>query len=368
MGIKQLLQVLNEKAPCALRQVPLDHYSGRVLACDASMTLYQFLISTYHSQSRGQSAPHYDEIGVPTSPLIGLFNRTVQLLENGVKPVWVFDGRPAAQTEAALFKHRLLKDQLKQRAIHGEAPEAAKHSRRSIHLTPEVLEDGKKMLRLMGLPVVEAPAAAEAQCAELVKAGKAFAVLSEDMDSLTFGAKFLIRNLSNRREPVQEISLDEVLRALDFTFPEFVDYCILLGCDYCSTIERLGPVSAYKLVQQFCTLETIVHLIETGDKVTSKYKMPKNFEFQRARDTFCRPAVHPPEALELGFSDIEEDRLREFLVLNRGFNQMRVDGGLEKIRKTRKKATQLRLESFFVPPAIRKPEHTAKAPTKKRRK
>ena len=58
------------------------------------------------------------------------------------------------------------------------------------------------MLIHMGTPVVEAPGEAEAQCAELVRGGKAFGTASEDMDALTFGTDFLLRGFNSKKEPI----------------------------------------------------------------------------------------------------------------------------------------------------------------------
>jgi len=46
------------------------------------------------------------------------------------------------------------------------------------------------------LRTAQAPCEAEAQCAALVKAGKVYAVGTEDMDALTFGASVLLRHLT----------------------------------------------------------------------------------------------------------------------------------------------------------------------------
>ena len=61
---------------------------------------------------------------------------------------------------------------------------------RSIKITPEMMADAKKLIRFMGCPVIEAPCEAEAQCAQIVKHGLAFATATEDMDALTFGTAF----------------------------------------------------------------------------------------------------------------------------------------------------------------------------------
>ena len=100
----------------------------------------------------------------------------------------------------------------------------------------------------------KAPCEAEAQCAGLVKAGKAYATATEDMDALTFGnssasamvvtktfqgTKFLLRGFNNKKEPIYEISYDEMIKGFDMTHDEFVDLCILCGCDYTETVDGI---------------------------------------------------------------------------------------------------------------------------------
>ena len=83
----------------------------------------------------------------------------------------------------------------------------------------------------MGVPIVEAPSEAEAQCAELVKKGVVWATATEDMDALTFGSPRLLRHMTYaeaRKMPIVEIELDAVLRELKLTMPEFIDMCILV--------------------------------------------------------------------------------------------------------------------------------------------
>ena len=89
--------------------------------------------------------------------------------------------------------------------------------------------DAKKMLRLMGMPIIEAPSEAEATCAALCKAGKVFATATEDLDALTFGTKILLRGFNSKKEPITEIDYNEMLKELNMTHAEFVDLCILCG-------------------------------------------------------------------------------------------------------------------------------------------
>ncbi|KAK3409316.1 hypothetical protein EUGRSUZ_J01445 [Eucalyptus grandis] len=118
-----------------------------------------------------------NEAGEVTSHLQGMFYRTIRLLEAGIKPAYVFDGKPPD-----LKKQELAKRFLKRAAASEELAVAIasqnkedmeKLSKRTMKVTQHHNEDCKKLLKLMDLPVVEAPSEAEAQCAALCKAGKA---------------------------------------------------------------------------------------------------------------------------------------------------------------------------------------------------
>ena len=133
-------------------------------------------------------------------------------MENGVKPIWVFDGKPPELKSYVLDKRKVNKDaaeEEKQTMIDAGDLEGAKRmAGRSIRVTPEMMEDAKKLLRYMGTPVIEAPGEAEAQCAVITKLGLAYGTASEDMDSLTFGSKVLLRGFNSKKEPIIQIDLE----------------------------------------------------------------------------------------------------------------------------------------------------------------
>lgn len=70
------------------------------------------------------------------------------------------------------------------------------------------------MLRFLGVPVIQAPGEAEAQCASLTRSQDVYAVVTEDMDALTFGAKHLLRNFKANKDPVIEINYMKMLSEL----------------------------------------------------------------------------------------------------------------------------------------------------------
>jgi flap endonuclease-1 len=166
MGIKQLMSLIQEKAPKAIKHIQLEILTGKIVACDASMAIYQFLIATQTMKQGMGISEMRDAEGNLTGHLVGLFHRTIQFMENGVKPIWVFDGKPPELKDHVLDQRKVLKENAeeeKQRAIEaGDLETAKRMAGRSIKITAEMMDDAKKLLKLMGMPIVESPGEAEA--------------------------------------------------------------------------------------------------------------------------------------------------------------------------------------------------------------
>lgn len=182
-----------------------------------SMSIYSFLIAV---RSDGQQLT--SDSGETTSHLMGLFYRTLRMVDNGIKPVYIFDGAPPKLKSGELAKRTARKAEAT--ASHAEARETGtaaeeeKFSRRTVRVTREHNDECRRLLNLMGIPWIEAPTEAEAQCAELARKGRVYAAASEDMDTLCFEAPVLLRHLTfseQRKEPIQEIHLNKALEGLD---------------------------------------------------------------------------------------------------------------------------------------------------------
>jgi flap endonuclease-1 len=180
------------------------------------MSIYSFLIAV---RSDGQQL--MSDTGETTSHLMGMFYRTLRMVENGIKPLFVFDGAPPKLKSGELAKRRQRKAEAQD--AHDEAKETGtaedmeKFSRRTVRVTKEHNAECQQLLKLMGIPYIVAPTEAEAQCAVLARDGKVYAAASEDMDTLSFAAPILLRHLTfseQRKEPIQEIHLDRVLEGL----------------------------------------------------------------------------------------------------------------------------------------------------------
>lgn len=313
------------------------------------MSIYSFLIAV---RSDGQQL--MSESGETTSHLMGMFYRTLRIVENGIKPLYVFDGAPPKLKSGELAKRFARRteanEQHEEAKETGTAEDVEKFSRRTVRVTKEHNAECQKLLKLMGIPYIIAPTEAEAQCAVLARAGKVYAAASEDMDTLTFDAPILLRHLTfseQRKEPIQEIHLDKVLAGLEMEREQFIDLCILLGCDYLDPVKGVGPSTALKLVREHKNLEGVVEYF----KSSSKYEVPEDWPFADARALFLEPDVraadHPDCDFKWDGPDVEG--LVKYLVEEKGFNEDRVRSGAARLQKNAKSAQQSRLESFFVP-------------------
>ncbi|KAJ9497153.1 Elongation of fatty acids protein 2 [Exophiala xenobiotica] len=358
MGIKGescfsgLYHVIADEAPDAIKTGEIKNHFGRKVAisgCVCSMSIYSFLIAV---RSEGQQL--MSDTGETTSHLMGMFYRTLRIVDNGIKPLYVFDGAPPKLKSGELAKRFARKseanEQHEEAKETGTAEEVEKFSRRTVRVTREHNEECRRLLKLMGIPFIIAPTEAEAQCAVLARAGKVYAAASEDMDTLTFNSPILLRHLTfseQRKEPIQEIHLDKTLEGLGMDRDQFIDLCILLGCDYLDPVPKVGPNTALKLIREHGSLEKVVEFMENDPK--KRYTIPEDWPYREARELFFHPDVRSADDPECDFKwdapDVEG--LVQFLVNEKGFSEDRVRSAAQKLQKNVKTAQQSRLEGFF---------------------
>jgi len=195
----------------------------------------------------------------------------------------------------------------------------------------------------MGIPIVDAPSEAEATCAALCRDGKVYAAATEDADCLTFGTKILTRNLmaaESQKKQILEVSLAIALEQLNITMDQFIDFCILCGCDYTDTLKGVGPSTAMKLIVQHGSIEKILENIE-------KEKIPPNFRYEVAREFFKVCEAVDTSTVNFKFEEPDFEGLAKYLIEENSFNKERVDRYIERLKAAKNKTKQKPLESFF---------------------
>ena len=315
--------------------VKLEDLGGKSMAIDAYNALYQFLAII----RQPDGTPLKDSSGRITSHLSGLLYRTSNLVEFGIKPIYVFDGIPPALKEVEIQRRVKVKQEAQVRYEHalkeGKIEEARVYAQATSRLKDYMAEDSKRLLDLMGIPWIQAPSEGEAQAAYLTRRGDADYCASQDYDSLLFGAPKLIRNvtISGRRrlpsrnvfiEVVPEVvELAQVLKECSITYEQLVDVGILIGTDFNPDgIEGLGPKTALKLIKEHGSIEqTIPHL--------------RNAEFpaepRKIREIFLHPKVTDDYKIEWKDPDVEG--AVDFICRQRDFSEDRVRKALEKMQK-----------------------------------
>lgn len=340
MGVN-LREIVN---PC---KINLEQLSGRTVAVDAYNALYQFL-----SIIRGESGkPLMDREGKITSHLSGLFYRNVNLLSLGIRPVYVLDGKPPEMKTIEIQRRKAARQEavvMYERALErGDIIEAKKYAQATSVLKDYMIEDTKRILTLLGIPYIAAPSEGEATAAHLSSRGLVSDVASQDYDSLLFGARRLIRNLtiSGRRklpyknifvtlEP-EEVELHAVLEELGITREQLIDVGILLGTDFNPDgFAKIGPKTALKYINTYGKLESITPIQDELKKIN----------YNAIREIFLHPQVS--QIADIKWSHPDPNGIIDFLCREKDFSEDRVKNSLQKLEK-REESKSESLEKWF---------------------
>ena len=298
--------------------ISLDSLRGQTLAVDGNGELYQFLALI----RLRDGTPLQDSKGRITSHLSGLFYRTTRLMaEHALKLVFVFDGAPPARKAQEIAKRRAVKEKYdEERATalaRGDLAEAYSKATMTSRLTRAMVDEARELLRLMGVPTVQAPSEGEAQAAHMAATSPhIWAAASKDYDSLLFGAPRLVRFLTisgkeflpsqGTFRPIvpETIELDRLLEGWGITREELVDLAILVGTDFNDGIKGIGPKKALTLVQKHGRIENMPEEIQRGvgdpevvDEIRRIYSEPSGHRRLRHSVGRARPRGDRPISL-----------------------------------------------------------------------
>jgi flap endonuclease-1 len=319
--------------------VALDALRGRTLAVDGNGELYQFLALI----RLRDGTPLRDSTGRITSHLSGLFYRTTRLIaEHALSLAFVFDGAPPALKAREIAKRRAVRERYEQERdaalADGDLARAYSKATMTSRLTREMVDEARELLRLIGLPAVQAPSEAEAQAAHMAAtSAEVFAAASKDYDSLLFGAPRLVRFLTisgkeflpsqgTFRPIVPEVlDLSALLAGWRITREQLVDLAMLVGTDFTSGVRGVGPKKALRLVQQHGRIEDMPPEIRDalGDRDL----------VDEVRRIFLHPDVTDAFAVRQAEPDV--DGVVRFLCEEREFSRERVAAALKRAFRER---------------------------------
>ena len=325
----------------------LESFSNKIVAIDAYNAIYQFLAII-----RGPEGLHLtDTQGRVTSHITGLFYRNINFLSLGIKPVYVFDGKPPSLKSAEIEHRKQIKKDATvkyERAIsEGNMDDARKFAQQTTSMKDGMVQDSKYLLELFGIPYIQAPSEGEATAALLTTAGKADFAASQDFDSILFGAKKLVRNFTNsgrRKLPNRNtyieiepeiIDYKKNLTELGITREQLVDVGILIGTDFNPDgFERIGPKTAIKMIKENGKLEDVKQIQEQLEQI----------DFNAIRKIFLEPETANVDKIE--FNEIRYDDITDYMSNERSFSRDRVNSSLNRLKKSLEKKSQT-LEKWF---------------------
>jgi flap endonuclease-1 len=316
-------------------EIEMKDLSGKILAVDALNTLFQFL--TIIRQPDG--TPLRDSKGNVTSHLSGILYRNANLYEAGIRVIYVFDGRPPTFKERTQSERRELRAVAAQKyedAVKaGDIAEARKQATLATNLGDSDLRTAKNLLHALGIPIIEAPSEAEAQASYMAKKKIVYAVASQDMDSVVFGAPILIKNLNvtgKRKIPKKQtyveikpemIKLDEVLQTLGISQEQLAIMSMLIGNDYCDGIQGIGPKKALDLVKRYPAFKDALAI--TG--------WPYDTDPEKIYNFMLNPPVRDAD---VQWHQPDFEQAKKILCDEHEFSEERVDKALQRFRDSQK--------------------------------
>jgi len=329
--------------------IKISNLSNKIIAVDAFNTIHQFLATI--RGSTGELLTNSN--GEITSHLSGLFYRNINLLAEDIRLVYVFDGVSSALKTNEIHRRHQIKalaiEKYEKALLQGKLDEARKYSQGTSVLTDKMIEESKRLISLLGIPTIQAPSEGEATAARLTNSNLVDICASQDYDSILFGAKRLVRNItiSGKRKapnrnayievPLEIFYLEDILHQTKLTTEQLVDVGILIGTDYnFGGIPGIGPKTALKLIQKYSKLENIEQLQEALS----------NIPYEEIRELFLKPKVTNVTNDDIKFNSINYNKIVEFLCNEKNFSTDRVNSALLKVQNSNMNKNQS-LEKWF---------------------
>jgi len=348
MGVK-----VNELVKEVKRTITFENLFKKSIAIDAFNTIYQFLAII----RQRDGTPLKDYQGRITSHLSGLFYRTINFLEHNIKPIYVFDGTPSELKLDTIRERRKIKEEAREKMVKAQDAEDFREAKKFAQLTSkldsDMIEESKKLIEYMGIPIIQASSEGEAQSAYLVEVGDAWACASQDYDTLLFGGERLIRNFAISRSKkvkdttitldIEYISLAKFLNNLGITREQLIEMGILIGTDFFPGVKGVGQKTALDLIKKYDTIENI---LKNEVKIGGKEIFVDSELIVQIREIFLNPDVRKdykiPKTKKIDF-----EKLEDLLIEQHNFSKQRVENALERLRKLDSSKIQVSLDDFL---------------------
>ncbi len=285
MGISELKRFLQEIVPSSFKKYPLRRFGKNSIAVDISCFVYKtmYWCQLLEIERTNFVVSNLDTAAVEKKLLSELINHISVLLENEITPILIFDGRAIDDKHQEIKRRGDLRKKKKTQideelsklrsnvdtssvvsiaaALSATDNKVSTLMKQHVEIPATLRSRIREMFSDAGFPVIQAKHDAEKVCASLSIEKQVAAVYSIDSDCLPLGIEYFIYEI--KKEPFEGIYCDvcsyihlpTVLWHLGMTHQQFIDFCILCGCDYNKRIPNIGPKRAYKHMMECGCIE-----------------------------------------------------------------------------------------------------------------
>jgi flap endonuclease-1 len=318
-----------ESNPIQFTNLKFAGLTGKTIVLDASNIAYQYAIGV-----RTTCPDLVNAEGKFTSHIHAVVSKSLLYLDNNITPVFVFDGKPSDMKSTVLSQRRLDRTNARDKMeTESDENEKRKLFKKSTIITYKQMKECQEILIAMGIPVIEAEEEADSQLAYLTKEfpNLVYGAGSEDVDLLAFGATKLLKNISSsKKNNIIEYDLDNILHNFEITMYQFIDLCILLGCDYLDVIPGISPKIAYDIIKKH---DTILNFLESPDAKPYENVIPENYKknYYTVHDYFLRCPYKKVSENDLKRSSFNVYKIKELLIKKYSYSRTKVDKIIAKL-------------------------------------
>lgn len=300
------------------RPCEAESFADTIVAIDGNIQLYQFLTAMRNKGDLIRN--HNDE---PISHLLGIFNRTTNLLEHGVKPVFVFDGGypdlKAGEVQARREQKQNAQQKFEEARKREDVAAMERWGQQSTRITSQIQSETERVLDLLNVPYIVAPSEADPQVAKMVSDGPADYAATEDFDTIVHGADAIVRSFNGSGGEV--VSLNELLDDAEMSYEELVWASIASGTDYNESPYRVGWVRASNMAKKSDSFDDLVDIAHERDSDIDRER------WYEVKAWFDNPNVTTDYSLDFGTPN--KEGAYDFLVNEKGLMETQITNALE---------------------------------------
>jgi flap endonuclease-1 len=280
MGVLNLIKLIERYAPQSIKYKKITDYKNKKLGIDANLMIYKIIFAIrrggYDIENNGTVVTH----------IHGLLQKIMGFRKYDITPVFVFDSSFPDIKEETLRKRKEIRQTFKKKYAEALKDDMQDYKKKYFYLKSDITEkeinDIRELIKIFGYQIIDSKEEADSELANMMAHNLIDGIITDDMDILLFGGKKILRRFTvSDKKKIQEIDLKKFLKQAKLSQKQLVDIGIMIGCDYCASVKGIGPIKAYKLIQDYKSI----------DVLRKKANIKFEFDHKKIRDYFMNPPI-----------------------------------------------------------------------------